>query len=416
MSSISPKTELTDAVANIFACDSDHKAQFESLVRLCSDYLPIDPSNRVNVNAVLEAVQAVITLETGSMVVSRQFVSLVTDRLENNHYGQEEVKAIAEGILGIIKTRTISYEDQVCILRLLLASIYEKEGRLKDAARTLIAINSDSSPKFNGPKANMEGAKAQLCIRITRLLLECEEIDEAEQFVNRTSLLMVDVDSPDLIIEHKALQARVADAKRRFLEAAVKYYEMSQTDALPNSDRRTALEKTIVCILLAKPGAQRNRLLATLFKDERAHGLPSFELVAKMYLNRLVHRDELAEFENHLKPHQRVDENGESILKNVIQEHNITAVSQLYINVSFKTLGDILGVSPEAAELMAGEMIASERVSGYIDQSDGLLHFEDVRPMRVWDMQILTTLQQVNKVSDLIIERHPHLANFESSK
>lgn len=93
----------------------------------------------------------------------------------------------------------------------MLASLYEKEGRIKDAAQALIAINSDTSPKFNGPQAAKEGAKAQLCIRITKLLLDCSEIDEAEQYVNRTSILMVDLGAnPDIQIEHKALQARVS--------------------------------------------------------------------------------------------------------------------------------------------------------------------------------------------------------------
>uniref|UniRef100_A0A8R1I3X1 PSMD12/CSN4-like N-terminal domain-containing protein n=1 Tax=Caenorhabditis japonica TaxID=281687 RepID=A0A8R1I3X1_CAEJA len=117
-----------------------------------------------------------IALETGSMVVSRQFVSLITERLDNEGLNTDSVKTISEGILSIIKTRTISYEDQVCILRLMLASLYEKEGRIKDAAQALIGINSDTSPKFNGPAAVREGSKAQLFIRITKLLIDCNEI------------------------------------------------------------------------------------------------------------------------------------------------------------------------------------------------------------------------------------------------
>ncbi|EFO94751.1 hypothetical protein CRE_10647 [Caenorhabditis remanei] len=409
--------ERSAEVAEIFAQDTDHKAQFETLSKLCNKYLSVNAIGRVDTNEIIKIIDTVIALETGSMVVSRQFVSLITERLDNPNLESECIKLIAEGILSIIKTRTISYEDQVCILRLMLASLYEKEGRIKDAAQALIAINSDTSPKFNSPQATKEGAKALLCIRITKLLLDCAEIDEAEQYVNRTSLLMIEVGStanPEIQIEHKALQARVCDAKRRFVEAAQRYYELSVTEQLPMSDRITALGKAIVCVLLAKPGPQRSRLLTIIFKDERAPSCPSFEIIAKMYLTKVIHKDELAEFESQLQPHQKADEHGESILKGVIQEHNITAVSQLHINIKFKTLGMLLGVDTDAAESMAGEMIASERLHGYIDQTNGVLHFEDANPMRVWDGQILGTLEQVNKVSDMIVAQHPQFATFLS--
>uniref|UniRef100_A0A8R1I5Y5 COP9 signalosome complex subunit 4 n=1 Tax=Caenorhabditis japonica TaxID=281687 RepID=A0A8R1I5Y5_CAEJA len=406
--------ERSKEVADIFAQDTDHKAQFEALAQLCNKYLPENAAGSVNAQEIIKIIDTVIALETGSMVVSRQFVSLITERLDNEGLNTDSVKTISEGILSIIKTRTISYEDQVCILRLMLASLYEKEGRIKDAAQALIGINSDTSPKFNGPAAVREGSKAQLFIRITKLLIDCNEIDEAEQYVNRTSLIMVDVSKSEITIEHKALQARVCDARRRFVEAAQRYYELSATDILPQSDRSTALGKAIVCVLLAKPGPQRSRLLTILFKDERAPACPSFELIAKMYLTKVIHKDELAEFEQQLAPHQKVDEHGESILKEVIQEHNITAISQLYININFKTLGSLLGVTPESAETMAGDMISSERLHGYIDQTDGVLHFEDVNSMRMWDSQILSTLEQVNKVSDMIVARHPDFAKFLS--
>ncbi|CAD6195644.1 unnamed protein product [Caenorhabditis auriculariae] len=382
--------------------DTDHKAQFEALSSLFAQLLPNPVVQEIDVDKIVRIIDTVIALETGSMVVSRLFVSLITDRLESGEdVPVDVVRRIAEGILGVIKTRTISYEEQ-------------KEGRILDAAHMLIAINSDSSPKFNGPKANSEGAKAQLCIRITQLLLAAGEIDEAEQFVNRTSVLLVDSKNEELVIEHKALQARVLDAKRRFIDAAQRFYELSVVPLLPESDRLTALAKSIICILLAKPGNLRTRLLTTLFKDERAHCLPSFEIVTKMYLHRLINTSELTEFERELQPHQKFDEDGESILKSVIQEHNITAVSQLYRNISLSTLGELLGISAEDAEVMAGEMIASERVFGYIDQTDSILHFEDPNVLQSWDQQIHATCMQVNKVSDLIVSKYPQFADFIS--
>jgi len=46
-------------------------------------------------------------------------------------------------------------------------------------------------------------------------------------------------------------------------------------------------------------------MLATLFKDERCQTLPAFSILEKMYLDRIIRRSELTEFENLLLPHQK---------------------------------------------------------------------------------------------------------------
>lgn len=52
-------------------------------------------------------------------------------------------------------------------------------------------------------------------------------------------------------------------------------------------------------------GQQRSRMLATLFKDERCQMLPAYSILEKMYLDRIIRRSELTEFENMLLPHQK---------------------------------------------------------------------------------------------------------------
>lgn len=42
--------------------------------------------------------------------------------------------------------------------------------------------------------------------------------------------------------------------------------------------------------------------------------------------------------------HQKEDEDGRSIVRGVILEHNMTAASLLYTNISFETLGTLLGI------------------------------------------------------------------------
>ena len=67
--------------------------------------------------------------------------------------------------------------------------------------------------------------------------------------------------------------ARILDSKRKFLEAALRYYELSQLEKREIGGRRVdedelqqALSAAITCTILAAAGPQRSRVLATLYK------------------------------------------------------------------------------------------------------------------------------------------------------
>lgn len=66
--------------------------------------------------------------------------------------------------------------------------------------------------------------------RCVCLILSCvlSQVD-AETFVNRASSLMEDVKDVVLQLRYRTTYARVLDANRKFLEAALRYYDLSQT-------------------------------------------------------------------------------------------------------------------------------------------------------------------------------------------
>lgn len=66
--------------------------------------------------------------------------------------------------------------------------------------------------------------------RCVCLLSSCvlSQVD-AETFVNRASSLMEDVKDVVLQLRYRTTYARVLDANRKFLEAALRYYDLSQT-------------------------------------------------------------------------------------------------------------------------------------------------------------------------------------------
>ena len=106
------------------------------------------------------------------------------------------------------------------------------------------------------------------------------------------------------------------------------------------------------------------RMLATLYKDERCQQLSCFNILEKMYLDRLIKRTELTEFEtllqvwweleffspSHCFPkftsnpseqaHQKaLTADGSTILEHAVIEHNLLAASKLYNNITFEGLG-----------------------------------------------------------------------------
>jgi len=46
-------------------------------------------------------------------------------------------------------------------------------------------------------------------------------------------------------------------------------------------------------------------MLATLFKDERCQSLPEFSILEKMYLDRIIRPNEIAQLDAMLQPHQK---------------------------------------------------------------------------------------------------------------
>merc|ERR1711920_952038 len=99
------------------------------------------------------------------------------------------------------------------------------------------------------------------------LYLQESESVSAETFINRASLLIDEGTTPALKLQHKVCYARILDAKRKFLEAASRFYQLSQ------------LQMAVTCAVLAPAGPQRSRLLGTLYKDERSSKLSSFSVL-----------------------------------------------------------------------------------------------------------------------------------------
>ena len=79
--------------------------------------------------------------------------------------------------------------------------------------------------------------KLKVYIRIVRLLLEEEDSVQAETYYNRAALLVNSTTDRETLLSAKLCQARIHDYSRRFLEAAVKYHELSWTAEIDEEER-----------------------------------------------------------------------------------------------------------------------------------------------------------------------------------
>lgn len=186
---------------------------------------------------------------------------------------------------------------------------------------------------------------------------------------------------------HKIISVIKNSFHSKFIEAAQRYNELSYRTVVDEEERMHALRSALICTVLASAGQQRSRMLATLFKDERCQHLPAYSILEKMYLDRIIKRSDLQEFEALLQEHQKASTvDGSSILDRAVFEHNLLSASKLYNNITFEELGALLEIPPVKAERIASQMITEGRMNGYIDQIDGVVHFEG----KVFRFQIIS--------------------------
>ena len=166
-----------------------------------------------------------------------------------------------------------------------------------------------------------------------------------------------------------------------------------------------ALNAAVSCTILAAAGPQRQRLLATLYKDERCALLPEPfpTILGKVYLGRILRPDEVAAFASELKPHALAT-GGDSltVLQRSVIEHNLASAARLYNNIALDELGALLGVDAARAEKIAATMIGEGRLQGSIDQVDRLLHFDAQADLVSFDARIAAICNAVQDAVELV--------------
>ncbi|KAI5124818.1 hypothetical protein M0805_005448 [Coniferiporia weirii] len=415
-----------------------------------------------DVHTVLETA---LTQEHVGLVVKRQVLGeLVSSLAAGAVRDSAQKRQIVEDALAIAQRDDVSFEEQINGLCLQLADLVEEEEDWSGAARVLMGIKLEHAS---------DEEKLKIYIRIVRLLLEDEDSIQAEAYYNRAALLAGSTSNQETQLHIKLCQARLHDYSRRFLEAASRYHELSWTGEIDERERSFMLSAAVTCAVLAPAGPNRSRVLASLCRDERTTQLPTYNILSKMFLDRILRPAEVKEFEATLKPHQlaRIAQSsndrlaasatdrandaspavdlgaGEvvstrtgpsTVLDRAVLEHNLLASSKIYNNITFHGLGALLDLTPGAAETMARRMIEQGRLKGSIDQVERLIWFEDSKEeddaqgkagglgevdmhtedtgalfTKKWDMQIRTTAANVESIVQHLADKN--LVSFNAA-
>jgi COP9 signalosome complex subunit 4 len=321
------------------------------------------------------------------LLLSRALLTALAERLPR--LPPDAARGAAAHALAAAAPRAVSYEEPAAALREALAALHEARQEWSAAARALAGIDLDS-----GMRQLSAEYKLGVCVKVAMLYLEDDDAGAAEAFVKRAAPLAAQVRSaPALELQFRTCSARVLDAKRRFLEAGARYYDLSTAPpgaGVGAEDLATALQAAITCAVLAPAGAQRSRLLATLYKDERAGALPVFPLLEKVYLERILRPAEVEAFAAGLAPHQRARlPDGATVLERAVTEHNLEAASRVYANVHIAELAALLGCGEAAAEAAAARMASEGRLAAELDQVEGLVSFGAAPgPLARWDANV----------------------------
>jgi len=335
-----------------------------------------------------------LLVDSISVAVSRRVLSHVVTQLKTLPGDMSLELCIP--LLNTLRPRMISFEEQMTDLHQHVAELYEGHSEYCKAALQLAAV-----PLENSQRNYSKEFKLQTYLKIAHLFLEGRDAAQAEVYINRASLLVTTDTEPIQQVQYRQCYARVLDYRKKFLEAAKRYAELSLDPHLTSTEKESWLRQAVLCAIIAPAGAQRSRILATLSKDERSHSLPFHTMLKNTQLGRMVPHDQVVLFEEQLAEHQKAKlPDGMSIVDAAVMEHNVMAVSSLYNSITLESLGDILSVSKSKAERVVGEMIAESRLKGHIDQIEQLVYFEE--PIPPWDSHINIICNKVNNIIDLL--------------
>lgn len=359
-------------------------------------------------------VQSILSDSIG-VIHSRPLLSDFIEQYRSLSNNDVKIEA-GNAIVQLLAPKIVSYEQQDTDLKFILADAYEADEDFTSSAKTLQTITLDSTQRNVS-----DDERAKVWMRICRCYLEEDDPTNALSHLNKIKQVIYSITDQTTRLQFQLSQARISDSQRNFLDASTSYLALSNETVIDEEERLQALSAAITCAVLAPAGPQRARQLGKLYKDERAAETAEHGILEKIFLDRLLSPAEVAAFAANLKEHQLAKTaDGSTVLDKAVLEHNLLAVSRLYQNISTAALGALLGVAEDRAEMNCAAMIESNRLTGSIDQIEGVVYFfqsgstttagkgvgdvGDLRDaeLRAWEANVAGLAEEVEKVTTML--------------
>ena len=410
---MAPNSKVAEALAKVESLPGEKATAYESILAEIKT-LSSPATAGEDLNAIAASFFEQSLGQVASRNVLKTFIATIRE-IKNENLWIE----VGNTTLALLSSQPSSFVEAVAILRELIATAHESNEEFLEAAKALAEIPLDTSQR----KVTDE-ERARIWIRIVRNYLEIDDSTTAEMYINKLKNIMHGVSDPDLTLHFKLSQARIQDAKRDFQSASQRYHEISFSSSIAEEERLHTLSMAIKCAILAPAGPMRKRLLARLYKDDRAAQLEEFGILEKMFLDRLLSQAEVKKFAEGLNPHQlATTSDGSTVLTKAVVEHNLLGASRLYSNMRFEALGSLLGLDADRAEETTARMIEQGRLVGRMDQLDGVVWFEGgeasgekgsgraemivSKETRRWDANVESLAEEVENITNALQEEFP---------
>ena len=158
-------------------------------------------------------------------------------------------------------------------IREVLFDYYVTDEEYVTAARTLSTMRMEDTDTNNVYYTSAVD-KTNLYVRIAECFLAADEVSEADSAVNRAGMVIEQIPDKDqhatLILRYKSTYARVLDCNCKFIQAATRYHELSQSTystIIDADDLIQMLGRAVTCAILAPSGPQRLRVLQSIVID-----------------------------------------------------------------------------------------------------------------------------------------------------
>ena len=391
--------------------------------------------------AALKSTVDALLLESTPVTAARPLLKYLGEQIDQKLEDGLKAEEVCTHGLGRIAARGVDvFEEADFWLRWSLYRVYVGDEDFLRAASVLSQARLECS-------AFSDKDRASAYVRVAQNYFKGGDEVSADRYLKRAGESIYKADDAPLMMQWRSLQALIADSKRKFLEAASAYIQIvREASGMANDEELvTFLEKAAVCAVLAPAGPQRTRVLGVLVRDERIGQIKPVvgSMLTRVYHERLIPLADATAFEAGLQTHQRaLTSDGTSIVAKALVEHNLLAASRLYSSISFVRLGELLGISPAAAEKTAARMIGEKRLAAALDQVGGYVDFALAPPpapssstgassqdasasagsggissgatgrLLAWDGSIKEALAGLAEAADAIMQRHPQLKPF----